>query len=128
MKLEETPYMLLGGEAEVRQLVDRFYDLVDHLPEAWNVRKVHQPDLSIARDELAKFLSGWLGGPPLYITEFGHQDLKTRHADFRIGSRERDQWLLCMNQAMEDLDIQDELREYLSKAFFTIADFVKNTG
>ena len=128
MNLEETPYMRLGGEDQVRQLVDRFFDLMDHLPEAWDIRKVHQTDLSSARNKLFKYLSGWLGGPPLYNTEFGNPNLKMSHSSFSIGTRERDQWILCMNQAMEDLNIQDDLRKHLDQAFFSTEDLIRNAS
>ncbi len=127
MKLEETPYMLLGGEEEVRRLVDRFYELMDNLPEAWDVRKIHQADLSCARDKLFKYLSGWLGGPSLYITEYGQAKLERSHASYNIGVRESDQWLFCMNQAMQDLNINEELREHLNHDFITTVELIRNS-
>ena len=90
---ELTPYERLGGEAAVRKLVDRFYDLMDALPEARGIRELHPPDLAGSRDKLFKFLSGWLGGPPLYVEEYGHPRLRARHLPFPIGEAERDAWL-----------------------------------
>lgn len=123
---EATPYDLLGGAEGVRKLVDRFYDLMDSLPEAWEVRRLHGENLDHARDKLFKFLSGWLGGPPLYVREYGHPMLRRRHLPFPIGTRERDQWLLCMGQALDELGIDGPLRAHLDQAFFRTADHMHN--
>ena len=123
---EATPYDLLGGAEGVRALVDRFYDLMDSLPEAWEVRRLHGENLDHARDKLFKFLSGWLGGPPLYVREYGHPMLRRRHLPFPIGTRERDQWLLCMGQALDELGIDGPLRAHLDQAFFRTADHMRN--
>ena len=100
-----TPYERLGGDAAVRALVDRFYDLMDLEPEYADLRRAHGSDLTDARDKLYWFLSGWLGGPDLYIERFGHPRLRARHLPFAIGVRERDQWLACMNQAMVECGV-----------------------
>ncbi|HND47437.1 MAG TPA: group II truncated hemoglobin, partial [Anaerolineales bacterium] len=98
---EQSLYELLGGEEGVRTLVDRFYDLMDSSPEAKDVRALHAKSLKQAREKLFMFLSGWSGGPPLYIEKFGHPRLRMRHMPFVIGTRERDQWLWCMNHAVD---------------------------
>src|SRR5687768_1508105 len=95
-------YDLLGGESGVRTLVDRFYDLMDTLPEAAAVRALHPADLTDSRAKLFKFLSGWLGGPPLYVQEYGHPMLRARHLPFPIGEPERNAWMLCMTQALTE--------------------------
>ena len=109
MNKQLTPYLRLGGEPAVRQLVDRFYELMDTLPEAEGIREMHADDLSGARDKLFKFLSGWLGGPALYMEEFGHPRLRQRHMPFAIAEAERDAWMLCMERALSELDVDDEL-------------------
>ncbi|MCB1874943.1 MAG: group II truncated hemoglobin [Chromatiales bacterium] len=121
-----TPYERLGGEQALRALVDRFYDLMDELPEAWEIRKLHAEDLSGAREKLYLFLSGWMGGPPLYVEKYGHPRLRARHLPFPIGIRERDQWLKCMKQAMEDTGVDEKLRNELWQAFARTADHMRN--
>jgi len=121
-----TPYELLGGEEAVRALVDRFYDLMD-LEEAYaGIRKLHPPTLDDSRDKLFWFLSGWLGGPPLYAGKIGHPMLRARHLPFPIGVDERDQWLKCMSQAMEEEGVDAQLQRTLAKAFFGTADWMRN--
>ena len=53
-----TPYDRIGGEAAVRKLVTRFYDLMSELPEARDVLAMHPVDLASSREKLFDFLSG----------------------------------------------------------------------
>jgi hemoglobin len=121
-------YEWLGGDAAVRTLVDRFYDLMDLEPGYTALRQAHGPDLSDARDKLYWFLSGWLGGPNHYIERFGHPRLKARHLPFSIGILERDQWLACMDQAMGEVGVDAELRARLQQSFYQTADWMRNKG
>ena len=124
--LQNPHYQRLGGEAGVRALVDRFYDLMDSLPEAYAIRKLHPADLSASREKLFLFLSGWLGGPPLYTERYGHPRLRARHLPFAIGVQERDQWLMCMRQAMTELAVEEGLRRDLMIALAKTADHMRN--
>lgn len=123
---DPVPYELLGGDAGVRRLVDRFYALMDTVPEYHGIRKLHPEDLSGSAEKLYLFLSGWLGGPPLYVEKHGHPMLRARHLPFPIGIAERDAWLACMLQAMEDTGVEEPLRMALLKAFFGTADWMRN--
>ena len=121
-----TPYELVGGDAGVRALVDAFYDRMD-LEEAFaGIRRLHPPSLDGSRDKLYWYLSGWLGGPSMYVERFGHPRLRARHLPFPIADSERDQWLACMRLAMEDVRMRDDLAEALMKAFFGTADWMRN--
>ncbi len=119
-------YQRIGGDEKIRALVQRFYYLMDELPEAFGVRKLHGADLKGAEEKLFMFLSGWMGGPQRYVEQFGHPRLRMRHITFSIGDAERDQWMLCMNQAMQDVVEDEGLRLELSAAFGKVADFMKN--
>jgi hemoglobin len=123
-----TAYEWLGGEARVRGLVDRFYDLMDLDPAYTALRAAHGDSLDDARDKLFWFLSGWLGGPNLYIERFGHPRLRARHLPFRIGIKERDQWVACMAQAMADEQVDAELATRLRESFMQTADWMRNQG
>jgi hemoglobin len=122
----QTPYEWVGGDARVRELVDRFYDLMDLEPGYRDLRAVHGTTLDDARDKLYWFLSGWLGGPNLYIERFGHPRLRARHLPFPIGIRERDQWVACMHQAMTEVQLDPALTERLTESFFGTADWMRN--
>ena len=119
-------YARVGGEPAVRALVDRFYELMDTLPEAQDLRRLH-PNLPRAADSLFKYLSGWFGGPPLYVQERGHPRLRMRHLPFTIGPRERDQWLRCMRQALAEQIADERLRAAIEQAFAGLAEHMVNT-
>ena len=121
-----TLYQLIGGEAALRSLVDRFYFYMDILPEAQGIRAMHAADLSGAKDKLFKFLSGWMGGPNLFIEEFGHPMLRRRHFPFAIGSSERDQWMLCMRRALAEVSMDDRVRLAIRDALQALATHMIN--
>jgi len=123
---EQTPYELLGGERGVLSLVDRFYFFMDTLPEAAGIRAIHAKSLAGARDKLFKFLSGWLGGPDLFIRQYGHPRLRQRHFPFAIGTAERDQWMLCMNKALDEMPLDAVFRENLSLSLLQLATHMIN--
>ncbi len=123
---QATPYDLLGGEEGVRRLVDRFYDLMDSEPEAVNVRALHAKSLRSSREKLFLFLTGWTGGPQLYMERFGHPRLRMRHFPFAIGTRERDEWLWCMDRALDEQEMPEELRGFLRQRFHALADHMRN--
>jgi len=121
-----TAYELIGGETGIRALVKRFYEVMDTLPEAYGVRKLHAADLSGSEDKLFMYLTGWLGGPQLYVEKYGHPRLRARHLPFAIGEAERDQWMLCMRQAMAETIADEKLRAVLDKQLADLADFMRN--
>lgn len=121
-----TFYDHIGGEPTVRKLVDRFYELMDTLPEAYGVRKLHPADLSGSAQKLYMYLSGWLGGPQLFVQVYGHPRLRARHLPFSIGEAERDQWLMCMRMAMDEVLPADEANEQLYQALKDLADHMRN--
>ena len=123
-----TPFERLGGEPGVRALVDRFYDLMDLESAYAGIRALHPPTLDGSRDKLHWFLCGWLGGPNLYIERFGHPRLRARHLPYAIGLAERDQWMACMMQAMDERGVEPALAQRLAEAFFGTADWMRNKG
>jgi hemoglobin len=121
-----TPYNLIGGEQPLLSLVDRFYFYMDTLPEAQGIRAMHQTNLASAKAKLFKFLSGWLGGPNLFIEEFGNPMLRARHLPFAIGESERDQWMLCMNKALAEMPLNSPLKITLQNALQQLATHMIN--
>ena len=119
-------YERIGGAEKVRALVRRFYQLMDELPESYGIRKLHPADLQGSGDKLFKFLSGWMGGPQLFIEQYGHPMLRQRHLPFPIGNSERDQWLMCMGKALQDVVEDEALRAELSAALVKVADHMRN--
>ena len=121
-----THYEQLGGEAGIRALVDRFYDLMDSAPEAVNVRALHAANLKVSREKLFLLLTGWSGGPQVYVEKYGQPMLRMRHFPFAIGARERDEWLWCMHRALDEHEAPDDLKAYLRQRFDQLADHMRN--
>lgn len=122
----DTPFARLGGEPGVRALVDRFYDLMELEPVFASIRALHPTPMDSTRDKLFWFLCGWLGGPNHYMERFGHPRLRARHLPYAIGLAERDQWMGCMLQAMQDQAVDPALAERLAQSFFGTADWMRN--
>ncbi len=123
-----TPFEWIGGEARIKALVERFYDLMDLEPGYAELRASHGSTLDDARQKLFWFLCGWLGGPDHYVERFGHPRLRARHMPFAIGILERDQWLACMDQAMGEVGVDADLRTRLNASFYQTADWMRNKG
>ena len=119
-------YELIGGETGVRKLVDRFYDLMDQKPEFSGIRKLHPDSLDSSRDKLYWFLSGWMGGPDLYVERFGHPRMRLRHLPFAIGISETNQWLNCMKMALQVTSLDEPVKLKLMEAFERIAEAIRN--
>ena len=121
----QTPYQILGADG-IQNLVDTFYDIMDSLPDAAGLRAMHAEDLSPMKQKLAEYLTGWMGGPPLYADKYGTVCMTTPHEPYHIGPAERDQWLLCMDKALQQTGASEELVEMLKTPLFRIADAVRN--
>lgn len=123
--VEKTPYELLGGDDGVRQLVANFYELMDTLPEAAPIRAMHEGDLSKMADKLGTFLIGWMGGPQRYQERFGRVIIPLAHRQFPIGPSERDQWLMCMDGALEKTSLDASMKARLMDSFGRMAEMCR---
>ena len=119
-------YAAIGGDGAVRALTRRFYALMDSLPEAARCRAVHPPDLSGSEQKLYEYLTGWLGGPPLYTEKRGHPMLRRRHFTAAIGPAERDEWLLCFTLALEECVPSEGLRAIILEPVTRLAHHMQN--
>ena len=126
MSQRQTIYEAIGGIDKVDELVDRFYDLMALEANFGELRAMHPQDLSNSREKLKFFLTGWMGGPDIYSPKYGHPMLRARHLPFKIGMKERDQWLACMYQALNDCGIEENIAKQLEEPFFNTADWMRN--
>ena len=126
MNSEISHYERLGGAKSVRQLVDRFYDLMDEKDDVKALRQLHAKSLRVSREKLFLFLSGWLGGPPLYVEKYGHPRLRQRHMPFAIGTDESKQWMLCINQALDEQVKDVAFKQLLKDSFQKVATHMIN--
>lgn len=125
MSTQSTPYEILGADG-ISQLASAFYDAMDELPQADTIRAMHAANLDEIKEKLAEYLTGWMGGPPVYSEKHGTVCLTEPHATYAIGPKERDQWLLCMDTALERINASDELKAMLKPAMYRLADTVRN--
>lgn len=125
MNTAKTPYQILGEEG-IRDLASAFYDIMETLPQASDIRGMHAADLTPMKQKLGDYLIGWMGGPPLYYEQKGTVCLTDPHEPYAIGPEERDQWLLCMHKALERIGASDELKEMLHEPLFRVAEAVRN--
>jgi hemoglobin len=121
-------FEFVGGQAAVDRIVDGFYRRMDTLPAAEIIRALHPADLSGSNAVLKRYLAEWLGGPRVYSQERGHPRLRMRHLPFRIGTAERDAWMLCMTGAVQEVIGSERLRELLLQSFYKTADWMRNDG
>lgn len=110
---EDTSFLAAGGVNGIKKLVEDFYRIMDELPEATAIRKMHPDNLEVSVDKLARFLSGWLGGPKLYNERYGAISIPAAHEHLVIHEHERDSWLLCMHQAIALQLYSPDFAEYL---------------
>ena len=125
-QVELSHFERIGGAEKIRRLVKRFYQIMDELPESYSLRKMHAEDLQGSEDKLFKFLNGWMGGPDLYVQEYGHPMLRRRHMPFQIDVSARDQWLMCMDLALTEVVEDMPLRAELFDAFAKVGDHMRN--
>ncbi|RLA14566.1 MAG: hypothetical protein DRQ52_03815 [Gammaproteobacteria bacterium] len=123
----DSMYEWLGGEPAIKTLVNRFYDIMESDESLKPIRDMHKEDLSPMRVGLFEFLSGWLGGPPLFIERNGSPCLTGAHKPFKIDAEARDLWMKCINQAMVDVEIEEKFRDMLTPAFERMAEMMRNS-
>ena len=122
----ESHYIRIGGEPAVRHLTKTFYQIMSETPQTKLVRDMHPADIAMSEEKLYLFLTGWLGGPDLYIEKYGHPRLRQRHMPFSIGIEESDQWLYCMAHALATLELDELLAQQLMGSFAQTANFMRN--
>jgi hemoglobin len=124
----DATHLALGGVEGIRRLVELFYEEMDTLPEARVVRALHPPDLALSVDKLARFLSGWTGGPKLYSEKYGPIRIPVFHQHLPVGEAERDAWLLCMERALDRGDHPEDLKRYLLEQLYVPAERIRQAS
>ncbi len=121
----DASYRAAGGSDGIRRVVERFYEHMDTLPDARELRAMHAADLSDVREKLVVFLIAWLGGPNEYRTRFGPISIPGSHARFPIDEAQRDSWLLCMARAVDEQPWADGFKTYFMQAISIPAERVR---
>jgi hemoglobin len=119
-----TPYEEIGGAEAVEALSNAFYDVIEE--ESPLLRDMLPGSTANTRKKLTMYLSGWLGGPPLYEERWGHPRLRMRHMPFSIGEDEAAEWMRCMRIAMERSNLPPSVRTFLDERFGQLAIHMRN--
>ncbi|HEX6890819.1 MAG TPA: globin [Chryseolinea sp.] len=123
MELAEEPLFDRLGETNLQLLVDRFYDLVFENPQ---ISHLFKTDKSIIKEKQRLFLTQFLGGPPLYSSQYGHPRLRARHLPHTITADDAVAWLSCMSTAVSSLSIEQYLKDELMERLIPTAMFMVN--
>ena len=121
-------YDLIGGEEGVRRFTKRFYQVMDTAPEAAACRAIHPESLEESEQKLFEFLSGWLGGPQLFVERRGAPMLRARHMSAPIGEEESKGWILCFRWALVDTVADPEIRAAVLPQIEMLAQHMRNRG
>ena len=120
-------YERIGGLEVIDKIVNDFYEIMSTDPVAEDCLATHSGrDIRISAEKLKYFLSGWTGGPQLYLEKYGHPRLRMRHFPFTIGAKESDQWLYCMRKALAKSPLDPGVQEELLVAFEHMTKLVQN--
>lgn len=118
-------YEKIGGLEVIDKLVNDFYEIMSTDPVAEDCFATHSGrDIRDSAEKLKYFLSGWTGGPQLYLEKHGHPRLRMRHFPFKIGPKEADQWLYCMRKALAKSTIDPGMQEQLMTAFSQVTEML----
>lgn len=121
-----TPFERLGGEAAIRRIVERFYDVMETDPAAAKIRAMHAADLSVMRSKLADWMIGALGGPPLYAQRPDRGCMGSVHKAYPIGEADVEEWMYCLRKAWAVENVDPALRELLDAPFKDMAMMLRS--
>lgn len=119
-------YEMFGGESNLKLLVSKFYQIMDENKDYKILRAMHAKDLTVSEEKLFMFLSGWMGGPQLYINKYGHPRLRARHMPFPITNNDGLAWISCMKEAMNFIDVSQNIKDFLITELNKTASFMVN--
>lgn len=122
--MTETPYEQVGGADGVERLVHGFYDRVEASYPL--LRDMLPKDTTVTRRKLIEFLTGWLGGPQLYIERHGHPKLRMRHFPFKVDTEAAQQWLEAMYASLDDLELPERIDTFVRARFLQTAAHMRN--
>ena len=109
----------VGGNAQIRLLVNLFYDLIETLPQGETIMAMHQRGhgLSHVRPEQFNFLCGFFGGRRYYHELHGHMNLREIHAHVEIRRQDAEDWLAVMDRAMVETRVGEKERGEIMATF-----------
>ena len=121
----DASFQAAGGIDGLRQLIDNFFDRMGSDERFVTIYNLHPDDKEMSRDKLHRFLCGWLGGPRLYNEKYGSIGIPRVHAHLPITLVERDQWLTCMRESVEEQQFAADFKKYLMEQLYVPAEAVR---
>lgn len=118
-------FQAAGGEKGLRRLVELFFDRMSADNRFSTIYAMHPKTNDVSRDKLFRFLCGWLGGPKLYQQKYGAIGIPRVHAHLKIGTSERDQWLTCMSETVDEQPFAADFKVYLMEQLYVPAEAVR---
>ncbi|MCQ4088533.1 globin [Saccharibacillus sp. JS10] len=110
MDVEQTIYQQLGESDGLRTIIETFYENVGNEPL---LAPLFPENMAPVIEKQHQFLTQFFGGPPLFSEKHGHPMMRARHMRFPVTNERADAWLACMNAALEQNNVEDELREFV---------------
>lgn len=120
-QLARTPYDMIGGAGPIREIVDRFYDLMEADPAYAELRNLHAVDLTPMRASLSDFLAAWMGGPRTWFEERPGKCLMSAHKGVTITPETARQWAEAMRRAIEGSSVEPEFGAKFAAALSDLA-------
>lgn len=117
-------YESIGGYQKVETLVHAFYRRVSQHPD---LIPIFPDDLTETARKQIQFFTQFLGGPSLYNEEHGHPMLRRRHLPFVITPTRKNAWLACMNEALEEVHVEEPYRTIIFERLTNTAQHMMNT-
>ncbi|KQN99148.1 globin [Paenibacillus sp. Leaf72] len=117
-------YEALGGDRSLRLIVESFYPKVQAHPL---LGPLFPEDINPVMEKQHMFLTQFFGGPTLFSDAFGHPMMRARHMPFEITPARAEAWLDCMNRALQEVGIEDELRQFVIERLSGPAHHFVNT-
>lgn len=122
--MDQTLYDMIGGEPTVRALVNAFYMRVQAHPQ---LSKLFPEDITPVRNKQYRFLTQFLGGPSLYTQVYGHPMLRAKHIPHPVTPTRAKEWLSCMAEAMDEIGLEGQAREYIFERLTMTAHHMVNS-
>lgn len=123
-------YQALGEQDGITKLVQKFYEIMETDPKASDCLNLHNLDQGKITDEsktkLIYFLSGWLGGPNLFVKTYGPPMMRKRHIHVKITQNESDQWLYCMDKALDITKLKKKDKQSMMNSFTALTMRIQN--
>ena len=108
----------MGGLSATRALVDEFYDVMESDERVVELLQMHPKKLFRTRINLYRYLTHWFGGPELFGKQYMNPNwLELKHRRLNFNENEKNQWIYCMNTAMNNLEYSVQIKQEVMTVF-----------